>query len=134
MEDAVEPSFFLARFWGLLLIVIPFCYLVRKDSLNKLVHALAQESALLIFVIAGYIAIIVGLTTIILHNSWYPNLGLVVTLLGWGSLLCGAIHVMFADKFYLLARRVERRMFALRITLVISLVLGVLLTLPVTTL
>ena len=60
MEDAVEPSFFLARFWGLLLIVIPVCYLVRKDSLNKLVHALAQESALLIFVIAGYIVLVMN--------------------------------------------------------------------------
>ena len=129
-EAAVEPSFFLAKFWGGLLMITPLCYLVRSGSIEKLVKYLSQEDTLLIYVLAGYISIILGLTTLILHSSWSLNLGLLITLIGWGSLISGALHVVFADKFYLLARKVQSHLLFLKSALLVSLILGILLLSP----
>lgn len=130
-EVVVEPSFFLARFWGFLLVITPLCYLIRKENLPRLLQALSQESAHLIFVLAGYLGIILGSATIILHNSWYPNLGLLVTLLGWISLFSGIVHVTFADRLHVMARANLSRLPALRMILVIAMIVGVILLLPI---
>ena len=64
-------SIFLAKFWGWYLIIV-------KD--------LEDQKFVILF---SFLAIIIGLLNILLHNLWESDWRLIVTLIGWVSLIFG---------------------------------------------
>lgn len=46
----------------------------------------------------GYVTMLLGLVTVILHNVWVWDWPVVITILGWGTLLKGIEKVGFPDR------------------------------------
>ena len=85
-------SIFLAKFWGWYLVIFCMLLVVRPKRMTQLLSYLEDEKYL---VLTSLLAIFIGLFTISLHNVWDHNWKLIITLLGWASLIKGVIRFSF---------------------------------------
>lgn len=85
-------SVFLAQFWGWYLVIFCFILIVNPKRTEQLLSYLEDEKYL---VITSILAILIGLVNVLLHNIWEGNWKLIITLLGWISLLKGIIRFTF---------------------------------------
>lgn len=87
----MELSLFLAKILGLSLIT--FCLGIFRNIklLPKIARSVSQNLALVIF--SGFILIILGLLIVISHNVWSNDWRILITLLGYLTLLKGVIRI-----------------------------------------
>ena len=85
-------TLFLAKLWGLYCIVVALALAARKQDTLRIVDAFLRNPSLKL--LGGLIALVIGLAMVIGHNLWSGGpLPVVVTLLGWASLLKGAVFL-----------------------------------------
>ena len=62
------------------------------------------------FVIStGYITFLMGLVTVILHNVWTASWEVVITILGWSTLLKGISKIGFPEMIHKQAQRFKKK-------------------------
>jgi len=89
----MEVSVFFARFWGSLFIILGLMS-IGAGLLRKTIKRSEDKS----FTIStGYITFLIGLVTVILHNIWVLDFRLVITLLGWTTLIKGILKTGFPE-------------------------------------
>jgi hypothetical protein len=88
----MDISLFFAKFWGWYLIIFFFILSLNPKRIRQIFDDLRDERFL---ILASFMAIIIGLLNIIIHNVWEPNYKLVVTLIGWISLFIGLALFIF---------------------------------------
>ena len=61
------------------------------------------------FVIStGYITMLMGLVTVILHNFWVAEWKLAITILAWSTLIKGIVKIGFPDVIHKQAQRFKK--------------------------
>ncbi len=88
----VDTSIFLARFWGWYLLIF-FIILTFKPIRIKQIFADLRDQKFLI--ISAFLAIILGLVSVLLHNIWEPSWKFIITAIGWTSLFLGLALFIF---------------------------------------
>ncbi|TYB79516.1 hypothetical protein [Bizionia myxarmorum] len=79
-------SIFLGKFWGWYLIIFFVILTFNPKRIKQIFNDLKDEKFL---ILSSFMAIIIGLINILLHNIWEPNWKLIITLIGWSSLFIG---------------------------------------------
>ncbi|NLP58675.1 hypothetical protein [Lutibacter sp. B1] len=92
MEDT---STFLAKFWGWYLIIFFFVLSLNPKRIVQIMKDLYDQKFVIIF---SSLAIILGLLNILLHNVWKNSWILIITLIGWVSLIIGLALFIFPKK------------------------------------
>lgn len=92
----MDITIFLARFWGGLFIILG----LQSVFANLLGRTIKMTEVRAITVATGYITFLLGLATVILHNIWVPNWKVVITILGWTTLLKGITKVGFPEQVH----------------------------------
>lgn len=82
----MEISLFLAKFWGWYLLIFFFVLSFNPVRIRQIFDDLKDEK---FQILSAFIAIVVGLLTILFHNVWEPDWRFVITLLGWAALFLG---------------------------------------------
>ncbi len=82
----MDASIFLAKFWGWYLIIFFFILSFNPTRIKQIFEDLKDQKFL---IITSFVAIIVGLLTILFHNVWEPNWRFIITAIGWISLGAG---------------------------------------------
>jgi len=77
----METSVVLAQFWGWFLIVTTALFLIRGKAFLMEMFTLAENRVFVM--LAGFLALMFGLISVILHNVWTMNWEGAVTLFGW---------------------------------------------------
>lgn len=85
-------SNFLAKFWGWYLIIFFVILSFNPKRIKQIFNDLNNERFL---IITSFIAIIIGLINILLHNIWEPSWRIIITLIGWLSLFIGLSLFIF---------------------------------------
>ena len=88
----MDNSIFLAKFWGYYLLIFFVILSFNPKRIRQLFNDLNDEKFLIIF---SFISIIIGLINILFHNIWEPNWKLIITLIGWFSMLIGLFLFVF---------------------------------------
>jgi len=89
----MDISVFLARFLGGFFIIFGLLFIVAK-TLGRVIEMTEDKS----FVIStGYISLLMGLATVVLHNVWVPDWRVVITILGWSTLIKGILKIGFPE-------------------------------------
>jgi hypothetical protein len=91
----MDISFFLAKFWGWYLLIFFFILSFNPKRIKQIFDDLRDEKFLIIF---AFLAIIIGLLNIIMHNIWEPSYKLIATLVGWSSLVLGLTLFIFPQR------------------------------------
>lgn len=118
----MEISIFLAKFWGWLLVIVCLIFLLRKKVLLEEMFRLVEDKGFAL--LSGYLALIVGLVTVILHNLWVADWRVVITIFGWVSLTKGIVRIGFPETPQKLVPAFKNKPVLTQILLVITVLLG----------
>lgn len=97
----MEISIFFAKLWGSFFVIFGLLFVITKQ-LGKTIEMTDNKA----FVIStGYISLLMGLVTIILHNVWVLDWRIAITILGWSTLLKGIGKIGFPELIHRQAQR-----------------------------
>jgi hypothetical protein len=85
----------LAQIWGIGFIVFGLSMLFNKKWITVAVEEMVQNQGVML--LAGLVALIMGLVLVALNNIWTSGLPLLITILGWLTLLKGAVILIFPN-------------------------------------
>ncbi|MEN8856571.1 MAG: hypothetical protein ABF260_00695 [Flavobacteriaceae bacterium] len=81
-------SLFLFKFWGWYCVIFFFVLSFNPKRIRQIVDDLQDQK---FTILISFIAIIIGLINVLLHNVWEANISLLITLFGWAALLKGIL-------------------------------------------
>lgn len=88
----MDNSIFLAKFWGYYLLLFFVVLSFNPKRIRQIFNDLKDEKFLIIL---SFLSIIIGLINLLLHNIWEANWKLIITLIGWFSILHGLSLFVF---------------------------------------
>ncbi len=111
----MEYTIFFARLWGSFFVIFGLLFIITRQ-LGKTIEMTDDKA----FVIStGYITLLMGLVTVILHNVWELSWKVVITLLGWSTVIKGIMKVGFPEKIHKEAQRFKKKQFVSAFFLII---------------
>ena len=90
----MEVSIYLAKFWGSLFMILGAMSISAK-LLGRIIEYTEDKT---ITISTGYITFLLGLITVVLHNVWVWDWRVIITLLGWITLLKGIEKIGFPER------------------------------------
>ena len=101
----MDISIFFARLWGSYSVIFGLLFIIT-GQLGKTIEMTDDKS----FVIStGYITLIMGLVTVILHNIWGSDWRIAITILGWSTVIKGIMKIGFPDHIHKQAQRFKKK-------------------------
>jgi len=101
----MEISIFFAQLWGSYFVIFGLLFIITRQ-LGKTIEMTDDKA----FVIStGYITLIMGLVTVILHNVWVADWRVVITILGWSTLIKGIIKIGYPEQIHKQAQRFKKK-------------------------
>lgn len=91
----MEVTIFLAKVFGLYMTIMGVAILFRRKHVMLAIFALAKDRFAQL--IAGTVALLVGLFLVNLHNAWYSYPAAIVSLIGWASVLKGVFYLFLPE-------------------------------------
>ena len=89
----MELSILVARILALTYIAAGIAALSGKINFNKIVEDFEKSQGLTF--LAGFITLIIGMLLVQYHNIWVKNWTVLITIIGWMSLLKGIMLIAF---------------------------------------
>ena len=99
----MTTSKIIAALLGPTLVVSGAMVLLNLDAMPAIVEELSKSPMLI--VLAGYAAFVPGLAIVYFHNRWTGGWPVLITVLGWLSLIIGFIRIMFFSQLAELVTR-----------------------------
>jgi hypothetical protein len=94
----------IAALLGPTLIATAVSLLANLDISQTLIEGLSQSPALIM--IAGYAAFVPGLAIVYFHNRWTNDWPVLVTVMGWLSLVVGLLRMVFPTQLAAMATKI----------------------------
>ena len=99
----MELSIFLAKVFGLYLIIISIAVWLRRRDLGEMAVSFAQDKVSIY--ISGMIFLLLGLALVISHNIWDTAWQGSISILGWMTLVKAGMRLFFTDKIGAIAKK-----------------------------
>jgi len=104
----MDTSIFFARLWGSYSVIFGLLFIIT-GQLGKTIEMTDDKK----FIIStGYITLLMGLVTVILHNIWVADWRIAITLLGWSTLIKGIMKIGFPEIIHKQSQRFKKGQFA----------------------
>lgn len=92
----MELTLFFAKLWGAFFVVFGALSIIT-GQLGRTIEMTGDKA----FVIStGYTSFIMGLVTAILHNVWIWDWPVVITILGWSTMIKGIIKIGWPEQIH----------------------------------
>lgn len=91
----MDNSIVLARIFGVVFLVCGLEAVFNRKFMSAALGGVADSPISLW--IAGLIFLLMGGTVVALQNVWSPDWRVIITIIGWGSVLKGACIMLFSD-------------------------------------
>ena len=122
----MENSVVLARILGPFFIIVAVSVYFNAATYQNIVAEFSESSALVYF--GGIVALVFGLIIVQFHNAWAVQWYLLITVLGWLSILKGAALLIFPSTMKRLSPRYRNHRFVVMVHGTVCLAIGVFLT------
>jgi len=122
----IDLSILLARIIGPIFVVAGLGFLINPAHYRRLVHDFFANGPLIYF--SGVLALLMGLIMIEIHNLWVADWRVIITVIGWLSLIKGVIRVVLPGRGARVARAFNEGAHVLTISASAMLALGAILT------
>ncbi|MCP4383778.1 MAG: hypothetical protein GY798_20595 [Hyphomicrobiales bacterium] len=101
----IESSRFFAQLWGSFFVVFGALFFVTRQ-LGRTIEMTDDKA----FVVStGYITFLMGLVTVLLHSVWVWDWPVIVTVLGWSTLIKGITKIGWPGAIHRQAQRFKKR-------------------------
>jgi hypothetical protein len=119
----MQASIFLAQLLGPAAIVLALAVLFKPKRMEAALKEVLGSPALLFEI--GFLSLLAGLALVLTHNIWVLDWRLLITLLGWVTIVRAVITIFQPEWFVVVATHIfARREIAGVINLIIGLVLS----------
>lgn len=122
----MEAAVFIARIFGISYLVIAVGMLGNREYYRKLMRDFAATSGTIFF--SGIVALVVGITIVLVHGAWQANWTALITFFGWAGIVKGIWLIMFPRTVASFMAWYEKNAQLLTIHAIAALVMGVALT------
>ncbi len=85
---------FLGQLFGWLFVILGLIFLLKKNALVDVLKAYEEKGFV---IMSGYVSLLLGLPVVIVHNVWVSDWRVVVTILGWTTLIKGVARIGFPE-------------------------------------
>ena len=92
----MDLSIYLARVFGIYLVVACAAMLMNKKHLSKIIEGFSSNLGLVVF--SGFIHLFLGLLVVVAHNIWTPDFRGLITLMGWVGVIKGGLRILAPTK------------------------------------
>jgi hypothetical protein len=79
-------SNYLAELWGITFVAVSLALLIKPKLLERLFAEVENEATMFFW---GTVSLVIGIAVVLAHNVWVPDWRVVITILGWLSLIRG---------------------------------------------
>ena len=118
----MDISIFLAKAIGLYLLIVGFGLLVNARIIRPMMRELIDNSALSF--VSGFVALIVGILLVTVHNIWVADWRVIITIVGWMSLIKGIALVAFTGVILNVSQKWVKNDFAYYLSAALLILLG----------
>jgi hypothetical protein len=118
----MDTSLILARFWGIILVVLCGSMLINAKFYVRLVKAFQDESVRFLYF---FVVLVIGAVNVSVLNQWSWDQKGLITLLGWGSLLKGSFGILLPDFSNRIIQKVKLSPMVIYPSGIIMLIVGV---------
>ncbi len=88
-------SIFLAKTIGLYLVIVSAAFMLKANELKPMILDMLKNPSLVLF--SGILALIFGILIVVSHNVWVMDWRVIITLLGWLTLLKGVVRLFYPE-------------------------------------
>ena len=92
----MDISIYLARVFGIYLVVACVAMFVNRKHLSKILQDFSNSMGLVVF--SGFMHLFLGLLVVVAHNVWAPDFRGLVTLMGWAGVIKGGLRLLAPTK------------------------------------
>ncbi len=117
----METTILLAKFWGWFLTISCLIFFLKKSLIEELFRLLENKGFV---ILSGYLAFLIGLVSIILHNLWVLDWRVIVTIFGWVSLIKGIGRLAFPEAPSKTAEKLRKNPVLIQLLLIFGIILG----------
>ena len=103
----MDISILLARVLGIYLIIVCAVILLKRSSFERVVRSFTSTSNEALIIFAGSIHLLLGLVLVAVHNIWSSDWRVIITMLGWLTIIKGLTRLFFFDQVIKLASRLR---------------------------
>jgi len=109
----MATSIFIAKLIGPVLLVAAIAMLANPGDLKKIAREFLESRALVY--LSGMLAMLGGLAIVINHNLWVADWPVLITLLGWASVVGGAARIALPSVVESVGNAMVENLVAMRI-------------------
>lgn len=117
-------SNYLAELWGISLVIVSLALLIKEKHLKRLFAEIQSEET---FFMWGLVTFVMGLAMVLAYSVWAMNWQVIITILGWATLIKGLFILFFPEVLKKCTKKIENHQF-LPFALLIALFIGLVLT------
>ena len=89
----MQASIFVARLLGPMFLVIGIALLTKPEAYRSLLREFVGSAVSMY--LAGFLGLTGGLAIVLTHNSWVLDWRLIITLIGWISIIRGVVTMIW---------------------------------------
>jgi len=115
------------QLFGLAYLVIGLGGVFKKDAYMNLMDDIVKSPA--IFFITGVLTLILGFLLVTFHNVWVMGWTVIITIIGWITLISGILNLMFPGFYRKVSDAMMKRKMLMRIYPFFVILIGVFLLL-----
>ena len=91
----MDTSLFLAKLIGPTMLTISAAMLINQQNMREMAADFLQHRGLIF--LAGILALVSGIAIVLTHNVWVAGWPVIITILGWLSVIGGVFRIVFPD-------------------------------------
>ena len=122
----MQTSIFLAKLIGPFFLIVALSLLVNARAFRGIAEEFMRSPALIF--LTGLMVLPVGLAIVLSHNVWTADWRVVITILGWLTIVSGAVRLLAPRQALDLGRKLYAKANTLYIAAAIWLAIGAILT------
>jgi hypothetical protein len=100
----MQVSVFLAKLLGPTLLLVGIGLFINRAGYRAMAREFLASRALIY--LAGMLAFIPGLALVLVHNVWAADWRILITLLGWITVIAGVIRILFPQEVTRMGTRI----------------------------
>ena len=101
----MDMTSFFAQLWGSFFLIFGALFIITRQ-LGRTIE-MTEDKAVVIS--TGYITLLMGLVTVILHNVWVWGWPVAITVLGWSTVIKGIMKIGFPEYIHKQAQRFRKK-------------------------
>ncbi len=87
----MPTSLFIAKLWGPMFLVLGAALLTRPEAFRALLGEFLASGVLMY--LAGFLGLLAGLALVLAHNVWALDWRVLITLIGWASIVRALVTI-----------------------------------------